>query len=137
MNNEKRVIGDCVLERIEEDVLLFRWVGTNDVDETTAVMNWMTELMNECGRAFLLVDMTEASGTTTKARRHMVGYAKDQPFSGFAFFGASFQLRVVVNLIVNALNLVRKTPQPITFSDTREGAMEWIVGERAKLAAAS
>jgi hypothetical protein len=133
--HERREIGPGYGERITDDTIRFKWIGTVDVDEASTVMRWCTEVMEDVGRVFLLVDMTEADGVTTAGRRHMTNYAKERPISGFSLFGASFQLRVVVNLVINALNLLRKVPQPVSFADDEPGALAWIEDQRARLVA--
>jgi hypothetical protein len=109
-----------------DDLVVFQWVGTIGADETAAVMEWCHEIDDRLGRVFLMLDMRRAVHVNAAGRRQMVRYARARPLTAAVLVGARFQLRVVVNLVINALNMLRDVEQPFHFADTEEEGRQWL-----------
>ena len=132
-NGERRKVGDGFATRPAPDVVFVKVNGTLEADDVATEMDWANQVNMETGRSFILADMSDGVNVTAAARRHMVNYAKERPLSGVVFYAASFQMRVLGNLVFNALNLMRKEPQPFTIVDTRPDAEAWIEEQRQKI----
>ena len=115
-----------------EDLIVFQWVGTIGAEETAAVMEWCHEVYDRLDRVFLMLDMRRAVHVNAAGRKQMVRYARARPLTAAVLVGARFQLRVVVNLVINALNMLREKEQPVCFVDSEEEGRQWLNRFRAE-----
>ena len=104
-------------------MIRFKWIGTMDVPEVAAMMDWCAEVQEASGVVFLIMDLTDAGAVTSAGRRCLVNYAKQRPMNGVALFGASYRMKVLISLIVNALNVLRKETQAFEFCETEQAAL--------------
>jgi hypothetical protein len=117
------VAGDC---------LELRWTGTLVESDIRALFTTAYEIMARQGRFFLLLDATRGTDVKPAARKHILSYSKEPPFTGTAIYGAPFQTRVMVNMIVNAVNMFRTEKFAVLVCDEEARARAWIDERRGE-----
>lgn len=91
------------------------------------VLFWQEYL--RCGRLFLLLDCTHATGMGPDARRLLPELRRLYPIAGATLvFGASLPVRVLGMLITNSARLLRRdrTASPMLFFSSEAEAREWL-----------
>jgi hypothetical protein len=84
-------------------------------------------------RLLLWVDMSRCGTVSPEARRAVAEGMRDVPFRGIAFVGASFQLKLLAALVVNALSLFTRRDNPATFVQSAAEAQAWLDARRRVL----
>jgi hypothetical protein len=100
--------------------------GDISLDDVNKVIDEEMRLIAGMRHVFLLIDFTKAGALGPDARRRGVEGGKDIPYSGIALFGASFQTRVVANMMISAAGLFSNRPIPTTFTKTEAEARAWL-----------
>ncbi|MDC0712073.1 STAS/SEC14 domain-containing protein [Stigmatella sp. ncwal1] len=81
---------------------------------------------------YLLVDAQQGTGFTAEARRALNDDRSLVPYVGVVFFGASFAMRAIANMMSRAGTLMGRPPvYPTVFTATEEEARAWIAAQRA------
>ncbi|ADO68036.1 uncharacterized protein STAUR_0227 [Stigmatella aurantiaca DW4/3-1] len=81
---------------------------------------------------YLLMDAREGTGFTAEARRALNDDRSLIPYAGAVFFGASFAMRAIANMMSRAGTLMGHPPAyPTVFTTTEEEARAWISAHRA------
>jgi hypothetical protein len=131
MNEEFRVSQHIVKYELP-DIVFLKFIGDitgPDVSEITAACKpWMID--HEY--LLLLVDLSDMGRALPDART--AGKEKGEyEMRGTAFFGASPRIRILVNLVVSALNiLLKRIDNPVRFFATEAQARAWL-SERRKI----
>lgn len=81
-------------------------------------------------RFFTICDMREMGNVSPAARKQFANSSNDNTSAAIALWGGSFQTRLLANLILNAINLVKKNTTPSAFFKTEEEAFAWIEQKR-------
>jgi hypothetical protein len=74
---------------------------------------------------FSICDCRKLENISPQARK-IFADNRIPPSEGMALWGASFQIRVISNLLINALNLLKKQKTLNAFFKTEEEAITWI-----------
>lgn len=75
---------------------------------------------------WLLIELCEGGNIDKSARKSLFEAGKKQPFRGTAFIGGPKRLRVLAELVSNAVALVVKDSAPVKFVDTEEEGLAWL-----------
>ena len=78
----------------------------------------------------LLADFSQLETIPPDSRRLLGEEGRDVKLKATAIFGASFRVRVLTNLIVTALALFNKTPNPTEFFKSEAEARVWLTKHR-------
>ncbi len=117
----------------EPDILFSRGEGETDAETMRAFNRLAEELSAKHGQLYLLTDMTKSTGMTPEARKVSTEYSGGKsPFAGMAFFGASFAMRTLVNMMVRASQLLGRVDAPMQFVESEADARAWAADLRAK-----
>lgn len=81
---------------------------------------------------FILGDLTHIGSINPAARKYLAESAGSSS-AGAALWGASFQTRVIANLLLNAINLIKKHAIPSTFFKTEAEARSWLDQRRKEI----
>jgi hypothetical protein len=119
--------------QIDGDVVHFVWNGPLNETDIAFFFDEMYRLLDKHGSAFLLMDVTHGDTVTPDARRKVMSYNQRPPFSGTVLYNASFKMKVVCNLIVNAVNLFKKDPHVVVFKKDLAEGREWVKARRGEL----
>jgi hypothetical protein len=106
-------------------------VGDSEEEHVIGIFSELDELASGVDTIFVLVDISRLGQVTPAARTATTKRKKTTKIGGAAFIGASFQLRVVVTLVVKAASLLRKASQiPLAFFESEAEARAWIEERR-------
>jgi hypothetical protein len=86
---------------------------------------------------FLLVDQQKQTGISPEARKVIPEIASWVPYRGTAIYGGSFAMRVVSEMLMKMINLVRGMDNPTVFPKLEAEARAFIDKRRKELAARS
>jgi len=131
-----RTIGDVTLDFVSPDVLEVRWKGSFGAAEADALFAFTEELRKrpDNKHLFLYIDVHAASGIDSRARKRISDLTKARPYTASAVVGASFPIRVAIELIVNAARLLVKDATETRFFDTDAEARAWLDEVRGRMA---
>ena len=119
--------------RFEEPDTLFSFgVGETDGESMRAFNKHCEALAARHGKLYLITDMTRSTGMTPEARKLSTEYSSGNPFNGMVFFGASFTMRTIVNMMVRAGQLLGRNDGAMQFVQNEAEARAWIADLRAK-----
>jgi hypothetical protein len=119
---------------IEGDCLFVKWTGAlveSDIDD---MFSRAYAIMRERGHVFVRIDASEGTDVKPAARKHILSFSSEPPFTATAIHGARFQTRVLANLIVNAVNMFRKEKFTVLICDEEAEARRWIEDRRNEVA---
>jgi S-adenosylmethionine:diacylglycerol 3-amino-3-carboxypropyl transferase len=115
------------------ELLEFQMNGKMSRDDAVVLHDRLGAMNDEHGRAFLLCDLTHASSVHPDARRYMSEWNKTHTgATGVAVFGASFAMRVIGTLLINAIHLVGRNKIEIVFFRDEAEARQWLDDRRAR-----
>ncbi|EYF00442.1 Hypothetical protein CAP_0811 [Chondromyces apiculatus DSM 436] len=85
------------------------------------------------GRIFFLADLSDL-GTIDVATRKDVGHLRTVPYQGLVIYGASFQARLLMKMLLSAIRLFSSELDGILiFAESEAEARRWIEARRATL----
>ena len=93
--------------------------------ELTETMDRWVDRYQPGGALFIVVDVRNSGGITSEARERAAVSGLRNAESYVAVFGASFAIRVVLNLVFKAIALTSKTSF-FTIKGTEEEARAWL-----------
>lgn len=122
--------------RFEEPDLL--WVsvhGDLSAEETHRLAAYTREVAERREHLLVIADLSEIGEISSEARREMAARTSEVPYRGMAFFGGSFQARLIAKLVVAAMNVFssRSRDNPICFFEGEAEARAWIEERRGSL----
>ena len=118
---------------IEDDVLFLRQYGDYILSDARQMNVEMEAVIRRCGRAFVMVDQSQAGQTPPDARRCIAEWNKEHQTAGSVIFGSSAISRAVATLVVNASRILNPRGSPIVFTQSEAEARAWIASRREKL----
>jgi hypothetical protein len=85
---------------------------------------------------FFLIEASDLGGITPTARRAVAETLKDLPLYGMAVFAAPLKAKVLLKILITAINLFHKDAanNPLEFFDSEQAARDWIASRRQKYA---
>lgn len=116
------------------DLCVSAFIGDTDAAEMRHMNEELRRLTEGLDHVFLLLDQTRAGSVTAEARKLGVEGTKGIPVVEAAAFGASFQVRVVITLVVRVLKLLRgEKRELIHFFATEAEARAYLAERRRAL----
>jgi hypothetical protein len=116
------------------DVLALQWHGNISEDDLRALREVTTGVMREVGRAFMVSDMSQATGIDAGARKYMAEWSKHDGtdlISGTAVYGLNFATRAITMLALNAIKLLGQKKLDVAFLKDEADARRWVDEQRA------
>ncbi|ADO69747.1 STAS/SEC14 domain-containing protein [Stigmatella aurantiaca] len=115
------------------DTAKFVLRGPLEHAEMLAIRAQLEELRNRQGPLYLLGDVRQSTGYSLESRQAIGAEKERVPYTAVAFFGASFTMKTVSNMILRANSILgRSTGTQAVFMDTEEEARAWLAAQRAK-----
>jgi hypothetical protein len=113
------------------DLLELEFHGAITRDDAVRLHDHMARMLDSGGGCYLVCDLTHVSSITPDARRYMSEWNRTRRADAAAVHGASFGVRAMVTLLLNALKLLgREGPTLMFFRDAAE-ARRWLDARRA------
>jgi hypothetical protein len=117
----------------EPDLVKFTFQGQLEESDQQEMIAFVEGLRARQPRLFLLGDLRHGTGFSSKSRRSLGEKPRPVPYQAMAFFGASFTLRTLFNMLGRAHVLLNISTVNMRFTDTEEEAREWLAEQRAQL----
>jgi hypothetical protein len=131
-----KTVGNVTLAFVEPDVLSMTWKGSFGVAEADALLAYTDEVKAKVSRLFFVIEVHQATGIDASSRKKIAALTKARPYAASAVVGASFPIKVAVELIINAAKLVNSDQTETRFFSTLAEANAWIDEVRKAAAAA-
>ncbi|MDI1447401.1 STAS/SEC14 domain-containing protein [Polyangium sp. 6x1] len=115
------------------DLFLLRIVGDVGLSDTQAMFERLEELSGRAGRPiFWLADISELGEVSQAARKFPLKLDPARWLRATAVFGGSFQQRLMANLVMKAIPLLRPSRRmsPLFFCATEVEARAFVEKER-------
>lgn len=120
--------------RIEGDLVHLRVKGVVKVGDMAEFMRLQAQVKREHGAVFMLYDSRENTGLDPAARKYATDHASiESRIDAAASFGASFSMRVVVNMLNRALEMLGREGARVQLFDTEAEARQYLESERRRL----
>lgn len=127
-------VGAHTLTFEEPDLMFMRVRG--EINEQDARLMLAEQKKFSAGKPYVLglSDISEFAGISPQARKFIAKESATFPFRGGALIGASFQTRIMANLILTAIGLFLRKDNPMHFFETEKEARTWLEERRRVLA---
>jgi hypothetical protein len=118
----------------EPDIIWMKFGGDCSDPEGLELLRRQKQYAVGKDMLFFLMDAEKLGGITPTARKAVAQTLKEMPLYGMAIYTAPLKARVVVKLIITAVNLFRKdaATNPVEFFPTEQDARDWIASRRQK-----
>ena len=118
----------------EPDIIYMRFKGSASDAEGLELLRRQKQYAVDRNLLFFLIDASDLGGITPAARKAVAETLRDIPLHGMAIYSAPLKARVLMKILITAVNLFRKdaATNPVEFFDTEQAARDWIAGRRQK-----
>lgn len=130
----EKQVGPHRLTRDGEDILVLHFASSPTETEAAAIVDAEVEMMADTPY-YLCIDFTRAETMSAPVRRAFGVGAMRVKIQAVGIYGASFHVKVLSNLVANAISLFRKATFPSGFFDSREEVLKWFDELRRRRAA--
>src|SRR5688572_11214085 len=93
---------------VDGDLVKLQFVGHAGLAETVAFHDLLAQMLAERGRCYVLADLRELTGMDPKTRKFIGEWTRAHRITAGAAFGASFPVRALVTLLLNAIRLMSR-----------------------------
>lgn len=111
------------------DVLFMHFEGPIQVAEFHEFYAAALKL-NSDGRIYLVRDARHGGLLDAKVRTAVIKNVDPERVAAIVSYGSSFQLRVIVTMLIKAMRTFRKSAPPVIFVDSEDEARAWIATHR-------
>jgi hypothetical protein len=118
----------------EPDIIYMRFKGSASDAEGLELLRRQKQYAVGRELLFFLIDASDLGGITPAARKAVAETLRDIPLHGMAIYSAPLKARVLMKILITAVNLFRKdaATNPVEFFDSEQAARDWIAGRRQK-----
>lgn len=118
----------------EPDIIYLKFQGAASDAEGLELLRRQKQYAVGRKLLFFLIDASDLGGITPAARKAVAETLRDIPLHGMAIYSAPLKARVLMKILITAVNLFRKdaATNPVEFFDTEQAARDWIAGRRQK-----
>lgn len=133
-NPDNLVFGKHITYFEEPDIIYMRFAGSASDSEGLELLRRQKQFAAGRGLLFFLIDASDLGGITPAARKAVAETLKDIPLFGMAIYSAPLKAKVLIKILITAVNLFRKdaATNPVEFFASEQAAREWIAGRRTK-----
>lgn len=120
--------------RIDGDLIFMRVKGVVTLADMMEFMRVQAEIKREHGAVFILYDSRENTGLDREARKYATDHASEESrVTAAASFGAPFGMRVLVNMLNRAHEMLGVEGTRVMLFDTESEARKYLEAERLRL----
>ncbi|MDI1445194.1 STAS/SEC14 domain-containing protein [Polyangium sp. 6x1] len=110
--------------------------GNTSLLEMQTLVSIYEATVDEFGYLLILLDMTSAGDLNTPARKHVTEFVqKHTNVLASAIYGASFYIRITLELISRGVRVLSQETPAISFHPTEAEARRWLAEEVPRLRA--
>lgn len=117
----------------EGDLVRTALVGDFDRADSVVFHDYLTRVITEQGRLFIIADLHATGSIDHAARVVSSEWNRAHRLSACACFGSSFPVRVLLSLTMNAVRVLGFNEIALTFVADEPEARRWIDAQRARL----
>lgn len=122
--------------RIDGDLVFLRVKGVVTLTDMMEFMRVQVSVKREHGAVYMLYDSRENTGLDPAARKYATDHASEESrVTAAASFGAPFSMRVLVNMLNRAHEMLRVEGTRVQLFDTEAEARTYLEAERRRLTA--
>ena len=125
----ERTFGDHTMSLEAPDILILRIKGDLEEAHVGPIREELNRVCRELPYVFGLVDMSRM-GTITASARKAAAAQRNPPNLSNAVFGASFTQRVLIQLVIKAVRVLRGVAPTMGMFETEVEARAWIHEQR-------
>jgi DNA-binding LytR/AlgR family response regulator len=131
-NPENLVFGRQVTYFEEPDIIFLKYKGECTDMEGMEMLRRQRQYAAGREGVFFLIDAEELDGISPAARKAVADTLKDIPLHGMAVYAAPLKAKVLIKLMITAVNLSRKdaSANPVEFFATEKSARNWLASRR-------
>lgn len=124
---EALTVEGMTMKAVDRSLVRVTWEGQATATSVAGLRDFANR-HRELGGASIgsILDATGATGVERSARKILNEFGKDKPWDYLAVFGVSFEIRVLVEMIIKALRLLQIDTAQIEIFDTEAEAVAWI-----------
>lgn len=120
--------------RIDGDLVFLRVKGVVKLTDMMEFMRVQASVKRDRGAVFMLYDSRENTGLDPAARKYATDHASEEVrVTAAASFGAPFGMRVLVNMLNRAHEMLRVEGTRVHLFDTEAEARKYLEAERQRL----
>ena len=121
--------GTSTLRCVKPNLCIVTYAGVLDVDVIEKMNEALLDVARRMAEVYLIVDLSRVRTVTQLGRRQGAGGMLALNPLATAVIGASFHMRVVVEMITKAAKLLNRGLEgPVAFFADEKGARAWICG---------
>jgi hypothetical protein len=131
-NPDHLVLGRQVTYFEEPDIIYVKYKGECTDMEAMEMLRRHKQFGAGHDALFFLVDAADLESISPAARKVVAEALRDIPLYGMAVYAASLKAKVVIKLMITAVNLARKdaSKNPVEFFATEQSARDWLASRR-------
>lgn len=120
--------------RFEGDLIFLRVKGAVKLGDMVEFMRLQAQVRREHGSVFMLYDSRENTALDPAARKYATDHTTEESrVDAAASFGAPFGMRVLVNMLNRAHEMLRKEGARVQLFETEAQARQYLQDERRRL----
>ncbi|SEK23394.1 SpoIIAA-like [Stigmatella aurantiaca] len=127
----ERQFGQHTIAFEAPDIVRFVFRGDIEPKDQQGMHDFVEELHARHGLLYLLGDLRLGTGLSPETRKRLGHAPTHVPYKAMVFFGASFSMRTLFNMLNRAYVLMSRTTVSTVFVETEQEAREWISQQRA------
>ncbi|TKC91870.1 hypothetical protein [Polyangium fumosum] len=110
--------------------------GNTSLAEMQAMVRVYEAALDEAGYLLILLDMTDAGGLNTPARKHVTDFIKAHAeVIAAAVYGASFSLRITLDLMSRSIRALSRRTIEVTFHASEVECRRYLAAQVPRLRA--
>ena len=135
-NPDNFVFGKHITYFEEPDIIYMRFAGSASDADGLELLRRQKMFAAGHKMIFFLIEASDLGGITPTARRAVAETLRDLPLYGMAVFAAPLKAKVLLKILITAINLFHKDAanNPLEFFDSEQAARDWIASRRTKYA---
>lgn len=110
----------------EGDTVVVRCDGAMSYEEAVEIHTLLAEVLAREGRCFALADLSRMTSIAPAGRRYSMEWSKAHRVDAVAMIGASFPLRVLTTVTLEAVRLLRRRTIDLKFVDDEAAGRAWL-----------
>ena len=116
----------------EPDIIYTKFGGGTSTEDSLELLRRQIEMAQGHKLLFFLIDAENLDTIAPEGRRALAETLKEIPLRGMAVLKAPLRAKVVIKLVITAINLFRRDAKlnPVAFFDTEEEGQKWIAARR-------
>jgi hypothetical protein len=125
---ERIPVGPHFFTIVEPDLLILEFADPIAPDDVRETLDLLLQTAKERGPCKVLMDISLLKGIPRDVRAELRARREPAKHAALAFVGAPFGMRIVIDMVIAAVRLLRpeRPRYPHSFFDRKEDALAWL-----------